>query len=128
MKKLLTRIILSAAIASGATSVQAQDIAPATQPHGYIVATYDITDQAMFDKYMAAAPLSLLDKYHGKMLVFNMSVKGVEGQPRSVFGMVEFPSLADAKRFYYSPEYTAARQLRIKSTKGNVIFLEGMAK
>ncbi|WP_241152004.1 DUF1330 domain-containing protein, partial [Pseudomonas viridiflava] len=35
--------------------------------------------------------------------------------------IAEFPSLADAERFYNSPEYTAAKKLRIAATEGSVV-------
>ena len=130
MSKRFTQAVFVASLTLGAVgAAQAQEAVPtAQQPRAYIVASYDIKDQAMFEKYMNAAPVSLLDKYHGKMIIFNTTVQGVEGKPRSVFGMVEFPSLADAQRFYHSPEYTIARKLRFKATKGTstVIFLEGL--
>ena len=39
--------------------------------------------------------------------------------------IAEFPSLADAQRFYNSPEYTAARKFRVASTAGSVVITEG---
>jgi len=43
---------------------------------------------------------------------------------------VDFPSLAGAKSFYYSPEYTAARKFRAAATKGTstMIITEGLAQ
>lgn len=40
----------------------------------------------------------------------------------------EFPSLADAQRFYSSPEYTAAKKFRMASTKGSVVITEGFVR
>ena len=42
-----------------------------------------------------------------------------------VIAIAEFPSLADAERYYNSPEYTAARKFRVASTEGSVIITEG---
>jgi uncharacterized protein (DUF1330 family) len=39
----------------------------------------------------------------------------------SVIAIAEFPSVAEAERFYNSPEYTAAREFRIASTKGSAL-------
>lgn len=132
MKKIITPTLLATAFilaATGHAQAQGTTSNPATtvQPHGYMVISYDIKDQAMFQKYMDAAG-SLAAKYNGKVTIFNMKVNGVEGKPRSVFGMVEFPNLADAQRFYSSPEYTAARKFRIAATKGTstVILTEGL--
>ncbi|MDN3221437.1 MULTISPECIES: DUF1330 domain-containing protein [Pseudomonas] len=94
------------------------------QPPGYMIANYTITDQAGFQRYMdAAGPLA--PRYGGKIIVFNMNATAVEGKPKMVMAIAEFPSLADAQRFYNSPEYTAARRLRIESTEGSVVITEG---
>jgi|SRR5471030_479888 len=95
-----------------------------TKPHGYMIANYDIKDQVGFQKYMDAAG-TLAPKYHGTVTVFNLNATAVEGHPRSVIAIAEFPSLADAQRFYNSPEYTAAKKFRIASTEGSVILTEG---
>jgi uncharacterized protein (DUF1330 family) len=133
MKKIIVQKLLAAAfILNLAGHGQAQTAATATvstvpPPRGYMVISYDIKDQAAFQKYMDAAG-SLATKYNGKVTIFNMKVKGTEGHPRSVFGMVEFLSLIDAQRFYESPEYSAARQFRMEATKGTstVILTEGL--
>lgn len=132
MKKIITQTILATGFVLAAIGhAQAQSAAPTSAstalPHGYMVISYDIKDKIMFQKYMDAAG-SLAAKFNGKVTIFNMKVTGAEGKPRSVFGMVEFSSLADAQRFYDSPEYTAARKFRIAATKGTstVILTEGL--
>ncbi|NVZ18940.1 DUF1330 domain-containing protein [Pseudomonas costantinii] len=119
MKKLLTGSV--AAITLGFTGLcLAQD----PVPHGYMIANYQINDQATFQRYMeAAGPLA--PKYGGRVIVFNLNATAVEGKPKSVMAIAEFPSLADAQRFYNSPEYTAAKEFRIAATEGSVVITEG---
>ena len=94
------------------------------QPPGYMIANYTIKDQAGYQKYMQeAGPLA--PKFGGKIIVFNLDATAVEGKPQSVMAIAEFPSLAEAQRFYNSPEYTAARRFRLASTEGSVIITEG---
>lgn len=126
-QSLVTSIFALAAMVPAQAQTATPTLAPTVQAHGYMVISYDIKDRAMFQKYMDAAG-SLAAKFNGKVTIFNMKVTGVEGKPRSVFGMVEFPNLADAQRFYNSPEYTAARQFRVAATKGTstVILTEGL--
>jgi uncharacterized protein (DUF1330 family) len=114
-------VSMTAAIAlSLAPTVRAQSV----QPPGYMIANYTIKDQAGFQKYMdAAGPLA--PKYGGEIIVFNLNATAVEGKPKKVMAIAEFPSLADAQRFYNSPEYTAARKFRIESTEGSVVITEG---
>lgn len=136
MKNTTTRSLWAAAYAltlslaaTGHAQAQSTPTTPTlpVPPHGYMVISYDIRDQAMFQKYMDAAG-TLAANYKGKVTIFNMKVQGTEGKPRSVFGMVEFPTLADAQRFYGSPEYTAARKFRCAATRGTstAILTEGL--
>ena len=122
MKKLVLGAAAALAIALGA-SAYAQDTQPA-QPLGYMIANYTIKDQATFQKYMEeAGPLA--PKYGGRIIVFNLKATAVEGSPKSVMAIAQFPSLADAQRFYDSPEYSAARKYRIAATEGTVVITEG---
>jgi uncharacterized protein (DUF1330 family) len=112
------------AIAAIAIALCPAAYAKDAQPHGYMIANYTIKDQAAFAKYMKeAGPLA--PKFGGKVTVFNLNAPAVEGKPYSVIAIAEFPTLADAQRFYNSPEYTAARKYRVASTEGTVIITEG---
>ncbi|XAH25430.1 DUF1330 domain-containing protein [Xylophilus sp. GW821-FHT01B05] len=121
MKKLITGAIAAVAMAFAAFSY-----AQKAQPLGYMIANYQINDQAGYQRYMDAAG-SLAPKFGGKIIVFNLNATAVEGKPKSVMAIAEFPSLADAQRFYHSPEYTAAKQFRIAATEGSVVITEGFA-
>ncbi len=119
-----TLAIRAAAVAAVTIALAATGYAQNKQPPGYMIANYTIKDQAGYKKYMEeAGPLA--PKYGGKIIVFNLNATAVEGQPKSVMAIAEFPSLADAQRFYNSPEYTAARKFRVASTEGTVIITEG---
>lgn len=119
MKKLVTGAV-TALIIAFATTGYAQN----AQAPGYMIANYEIKDQATFQKYMdAAGPLA--PKYNGKVTIFNLKSTGVEGAPKSVMAIAEFPSLTQAQRFYNSPEYSEAKKLRIASTEGSVVITEG---
>jgi len=121
MKKL---VIGAAAAAAVTIALAAAGHAQDTQPHGYMIANYTIKDQAGYNRYMQeAGPLA--PKFGGKIIVFNLNATAVEGEPKKVMAIAEFPSVADAQRFYNSPEYTAARKFRVASTEGSVIITEG---
>lgn len=124
MPKFIRAAIFAATIAFSATSHAQQQSAPTAPPPGYLIANFDIHDPAGFQKYLKAArPMG--QKYKLKLVVFNTKSSAMEGSPKSVIVVAEFPSLAEAQRFYYSPEYTAAKQLRIAATEGSVILTEG---
>nr|WP_223240212.1 DUF1330 domain-containing protein [Citrobacter sp. C1] len=92
--------------------------------HAYVIANYDIKDPTIYQKYKDVAG-PLVQKYNGKVTVFNESVKAKEGRPHSLFAIAEFPSIEYAERFYNSPEYTAVKKLRVASTDGWVIITKG---
>lgn len=122
MKKLIIGTASVIAIALGSTGH-----AEVAQAPGYMIANYTIKNQAGFKKYMEeAGPLA--PKFGGKIIVFNLNATAVEGNPQSVMAIAEFPSVADAQRFYNSPEYTAARKFRIDSTEGSVVITEGFVQ
>ncbi|MGM4910045.1 DUF1330 domain-containing protein [Rhizobium sp. 768_B6_N1_8] len=119
MKKFIFGAAAVMALALASTG-HAQD----SQAPGYMIANYTIKDQAGYSKYMEeAGPLA--PKFGGRIIVFNLNATAVEGEPKKVMAIAEFPSMADAQRFYNSPEYTAARKFRVASTEGSVIITEG---
>ena len=121
MNKPVFFAIVAITFALAAAAGYAQDAkhsshAPATATkvtplRAYMIANYTIHDQATFQKYMdAAGPIA--PKYNGKVMIFNLDAKKVEGSPTTVMAVAEFPSLADAERFYNSPEYSEAKKAR----------------
>ena len=132
MNSLIARIVVALTVALAASTGHAQDAkSPSASPAtagkavpGYLISSFTIRDQATFQKYLdAVRPLT--PRYKGKAVVFNVNVRKVEGNPHTVMAVIEFPSLADVERFYFSPEYTEVKKLRIASTEGSVVLTEG---
>jgi uncharacterized protein (DUF1330 family) len=86
----------------------------------------DVADPAAFEEYRKAVPATV-EKYGGKFLVRGGRMEVVEGswRPKRVV-VTEFPSLEQAKRWYDSEEYRALKALRLRTSKGNVILVEGV--
>ncbi|PDT51222.1 MULTISPECIES: DUF1330 domain-containing protein [Sinorhizobium] len=123
MKKFLVTALAVLAL-NVSPAAFAQDAAKAPTP-AYMIGSYDIRDEAGFQKYIEAAS-PLVSQYGGRVIVYNPGAKSiVEGEPRSVIAVAEFPSLADAERYYNSPEYTADRKFFTDSTEGWRIITEG---
>jgi uncharacterized protein (DUF1330 family) len=40
--------------------------------------------------------------------------------------VIEFPSLDRAKEFYHSPDYQAARKLRLEAATGQLVAIQGV--
>jgi uncharacterized protein (DUF1330 family) len=111
----LTTVVSQAAFAQNATGAQTR---------GYMIGVYDIKDQAVFRQYIEAAT-PIVSQYGGRVIVYNPNTTAIEGSSRSVIAIAEFPSLAEAQRYYNSPEYTAAKQFFLRSTEGFRIITEG---
>ena len=132
MKNFTTRTLIGLSIALAAATGQAQDakpatgaVPPATPARAYLVGNYVIRDQAMFQQYLAAAN-KLAPNYTVKVIVFDTNTRKLEGNPQTVTVIAEFPTMAEANRFYSSAEYTEAKKLRIGSTEGSVLLAEAL--
>jgi uncharacterized protein (DUF1330 family) len=81
----------------------------------YVVNAYDITDFETFKEYPPrVAPL--LQKYGAKLLAMETNPKALEGKPRTMNAIVEFPSEDAVYNFYNDPEYQSFIHLRRDST------------
>jgi uncharacterized protein (DUF1330 family) len=92
----------------------------------YIVADVEITDPAAYEEYKPKAGAAL-HKYGAKILVRGGAVEPKEGgwAPKRLV-VIEFPDMAALRRFYESPEYTAARPIRQRASRSKLIFVEGV--
>jgi uncharacterized protein (DUF1330 family) len=133
MNSLIARTVIGLTIALATTAGQAQDTkspsqGPATTAKavpGYLISNFTIRDEAAYQKYRdAVRPIAL--KYKGKAVVRNANAQKVEGNSQTVIAVLEFPSLADAESFYFSPEYTEAKKLRLGATEGWIVLAEGV--
>ncbi|MBC3788295.1 DUF1330 domain-containing protein [Spirosoma utsteinense] len=98
-----------------------------TMPKGYLIATFTIHDQAMFQKY-AEAGKNLAAKFNGRVILSDSNPKILEGKSEAIIVVVEFATHADAERCYHSPEYTIAKQFRIAATTSTIILAEGLTQ
>ncbi len=67
-----------------------------------------------------------IEKYGGKILVRGGKFERLEGEwePKRVV-IVEFPSFEQAKRWYDSEDYREPKALRLRTSKANLILVEG---
>ena len=89
-----------------------------------IGAIFSVSDPEKLAAYQqAAGPTVVL--YGGKSLGGGTNIEVADGT-WSPIGMVviEFESMAKAKEWYTSPEYTAVKSGRLDSTDGGLVFLD----
>ena len=93
----------------------------------YVIAQGRIEDRKMLDEYGAKA-LPTIEASGGRLVAFDESPDVVEGKidhPRTV--IIEFSSHEAFRAWYDSPEYQAVLPLRLRSTPGTLIVVEGLA-
>ena len=92
----------------------------------YLVTTITVTNPERFQEYRKLAGPAVA-QYGGKYLVRGGERTVLEGKfEANRLVVVEFPSSEDAKTFYNSPEYQAARQKRIGACDSNMVLAEGV--
>jgi uncharacterized protein (DUF1330 family) len=87
----------------------------------YAIAAETIKDQAMFDTYRKEVPAMQFIVRGGNLTV----LEGEWPHPRLV--IIEFPSRAAAEGWYRSAEYQKVISLRLNSSVGNLIIVDGSA-
>ena len=92
----------------------------------YVIAEVEIQDAAAYEEYRKAVP-STIAAYGGKYLARGGKVEVVEGN-RAPARMVilEFPSLAQARAWYDSPEYRPVRAIRHRTASSQALIVEGL--
>ena len=91
----------------------------------YAIAEIDVVDPAAYEDYRKQV-LAVVTRYGGKFIVRGGKIDPKEGgwTPKRIV-VVEFPSLAQAQKWYDSPEYAPLIKLRQKASKGKLILVEG---
>lgn len=95
-------------------------------PKGYWIATMDVHDAEIYDKYRNANAKPFAD-FGAKFLVRGGTQQIREGAMRQRTVVLEFPSYAEAVACYESPAYQAAREIRLNVSDGSLVIVEGYA-
>ena len=93
----------------------------------YVIADVTVTDPPAREAYRKQVPATLA-KYGGRFLVRGGAHQTVEGDWKPArLVVIEFPSLADAQRWYDSEEYRGPKALRMRAGRTNVLIVDGVA-
>jgi len=94
-------------------------------PAYYLVDVREIKDAKLMEDYRARIN-AIVAHFGGRYLVIGGPFQVLEGDYRPVFPvMIEFPTLADARRWYDSEEYRELKHMRLTATVSNAFFMEG---
>jgi uncharacterized protein (DUF1330 family) len=92
----------------------------------YLIIRVKVTDWDRYREYMARTPAALA-KYGGRFIARgggSVTLEGPEETRR--LALVEFPSLEQARAFYASPDYQAAKALRDGACEAEFVALDGL--
>jgi uncharacterized protein (DUF1330 family) len=93
----------------------------------YVIVEIDIHDPSVYEDYKKAAPSSIA-AFGGKYLARGGACEILEGNwlPKRLV-ILEFESMARAKEWLESGEYSDARRMRHKSANTKMIVVEGIS-
>jgi uncharacterized protein (DUF1330 family) len=93
---------------------------------GYVFANVRIEDPVAYEQYKQVVPATI-EHFGGRYLARGGRAQVVEGDLESGRVIVlEFPSYEDAQRWYASPEYAEAKQVRQGCAVAELVIIEGM--
>lgn len=92
----------------------------------YVIVDIQVTDPAGYAEYRQLAP-PIVAAYGGKYLVRGGALETLEGDwaPQRLV-ILEFPSVAQAKAWWDSPEYRPLREMRQRTTLSRMVVVEGV--
>lgn len=91
----------------------------------YVIADVEITDPAKYEGYKKLTP-DAIAKHGGRFIARGGQTATLEGnwRPGRVV-IIEFPTFEQARNFYTSVEYTAARRARAGAATMKMIVVDG---
>ena len=92
----------------------------------YLIAAETVHDEAMFADYRKQV-VATVEAFGGRFIARGGNLTVLEGQwqhPRTV--IIEFPGRDAAEAWYKSAEYQKIIGLRLKSTSGNLVIVDGV--
>ena len=92
---------------------------------GYIVADIHVRDKEGFEKFREMV-LPVVEEYGAKILVRTPNAEAREGKKPGVVVVFEFESIDQARKFYESEAYQAAKAVRDKACDTDLFLAEGV--
>jgi len=92
----------------------------------YIISDVTVRDPVAIETYRTRAAASIA-AYGGRYIVRGGPIEVLEGPPHpSGLVVVEFPDADTARRWYASPEYAAALEVRDQALVRSLVLVEGV--
>jgi len=94
-------------------------------PKGYLVAHIRVHDAEKFEVFKAMSGPAI-GEYGGRVLARQPNPDFREGALRGLTIMIEFDSMDQARAFYESEAYTAARAVREEAAETDLMLVQGL--
>ncbi len=94
-------------------------------PKAYVIADIEVTDSDTYEDYKRLSGAAA-EQYGGRFVVRGGAVDVLEGSwAPGRFVVIEFDDEESARRWYESPEYSAARDVRQSCSTGSLVLVRG---
>ena len=91
----------------------------------YVIVQETVKDEEMFATYRNSV-VATLEEFGGRFVVRGGHLTVVEGEwPHPRLVVIEFPSRQAAEGWYHSPAYQKLLPLRLRSSVGNFVIVDG---
>lgn len=92
----------------------------------YIIANVEVSDRATYEEYRQQVP-AVIAAHGGRFLARGGAAEVLEGEtlPHRMV-ILEFPSMAQARAFYHSPEYQRLVAIRQRASRASLLAVEGI--
>lgn len=91
----------------------------------YFIAHIRIDDPDTYQRYLDGTD-EIFARYEGEVVAVDDAPAILEGSwPYTRCVVIRFPSVAEARRWYDSPEYQELARLRRQASAGDIILVEG---
>jgi len=92
----------------------------------YVIADVDVHDSAGYEAYRQQVP-AIIAQYGGRYIARGGATEVLEGSwsPKRCV-ILEFPSMAQLKAWWDSPEYRPLRAIRERTARSNVVATQGL--
>ena len=91
---------------------------------GYWIARVDVRDNERYKDYVSTAKPAF-ERFGANFLARGGALTELEGKARARNVIIEFPSVQHAIDCYNSPEYQAAKAIRLRCSEGEIVLVEG---
>lgn len=91
---------------------------------GYLIGHVTVKDPDAYAEYARAAG-EAMQPFAPKIIAWSGQYENLEGESHQRHVIFEFASFDEAKRFYESPAYQAAKALRAGAATGTFVLVEG---